>query len=106
MACDVPRLDFGFVSRHARRGRRFRHRGSADGPKGLEPLLAVYNKTAIPHIERLLASSERQVLALFDRCRTRVVDIGRPAWLLNLNTPADYRKYLRSLKKGDRHFVF
>jgi molybdopterin-guanine dinucleotide biosynthesis protein A len=105
MACDVPRLDRDFVSRMLDAAEDF-DIAVPRTDKGLEPLLAVYKKTAIPHIERLLASSERRVLALFDRCRTRVVDIGRPPWLLNLNTPGDYRKYLRSLKKGDRHLVF
>jgi len=113
MACDVPRLDSGFVSQMVEAAEGF-DIAVPRTDQGLEPLLAVYKKTAIPHIERLLASSERQVLALFERCRTRVVEIGRPAWLLNLNTPGDYRKYLRSLKKtvtsikekGDKDRIF
>jgi molybdopterin-guanine dinucleotide biosynthesis protein A len=66
-------------------------------PKGLEPLLAVYKRSVLPRLEKLLASGERQVLALFDLCRTEYINLADAAWLENLNTPEDYDAYLNSL---------
>jgi molybdopterin-guanine dinucleotide biosynthesis protein A len=96
LACDIPAADRGFISALV---------AAAEGfditvprtSKGLEPLLAVYRKTTIPHIERLLAEGKRSVLDLFPLCRTTIVDIGDPPWLRNINTPEEYEDFLRTL---------
>ncbi len=95
LACDIPFVDPDFVARLA---------SSAAGfdvcvpktSKGLEPLLAIYRKTTIPFIERLLAEGKRSVLDLYPLCRTNVVDVGDPDWLRNINTPDDYKSFLKA----------
>lgn len=96
-ACDIPDIDMAFIARmlEASEGCEIVVPSSAEGK--FEPLLAVYKKSVIPKIERLLASSNRQVLALFDLCKTRVLKMGDSSWLRNLNTPEDYREYLLAL---------
>jgi molybdopterin-guanine dinucleotide biosynthesis protein A len=97
LACDIPAVDRGFISDLI---------AAAEGydiavprtSKGLEPLLAVYRKTIIPHIGRLLAEGKRSVLDLFPLCRTTIVDIGDPLWLRNINTPEEYGEFLRILR--------
>jgi molybdopterin-guanine dinucleotide biosynthesis protein A len=96
-ACDIPDIDMAFVVRmlDASEDCEIVVPSSAGGK--LEPLLAVYKKSVIPKIEKLLASSNRQVLVLFDLCKTRVLKMGDSSWLRNLNTPEDYREYIQSL---------
>ena len=96
-ACDIPEIDMGFIGRmlEASEGCEIVVPSSAEGK--FEPLLAVYKKSVIPKIEKLLATSNRQVLALFDLCRTRVLKMGDSSWLRNLNTPEDYKAYLQAL---------
>jgi molybdopterin-guanine dinucleotide biosynthesis protein A len=67
-----------------------------------QPLLAVYRKTVLPHLEHQLAQGELRPVYLFDRVRTRSVEedeIRRfdPAGesFFNMNTPEDYAEALR-----------
>lgn len=96
-ACDIPDIDMAFVGRmlEAAKGWEIVVPSSAEGT--FEPLLAVYKKSVIPKIEKLLATSNRQVLALFGLCKTRVLKMSDSSWLKNLNTPEDYRAYLKAL---------
>ena len=62
-----------------------------------EPLAAVYRRSALEHVEALLAADRLRPAFLFDRVRTRRVsadelaevdpDLGS---LANVNSPADY----------------
>ena len=68
-----------------------------EGERGLEPLHAVYRKSALPAIEKSLRNGERRVITLFDRVRIRRVaaeevsrvDPSHDAFR-NINTPEDY----------------
>ena len=96
VACDIPDIDADLARAMA---------GAACwseitvpvGPAGLyEPLFAIYRKSVITEIEAVLASGERSLLPLFDRCRTAVVRFEDPARIRNLNTRAEYEAYRRS----------
>ncbi len=96
-ACDIPDINVPLLRSLALAA------GDAEiavpvGPAGhFEPLFAVYRKSAIPVIETLLHAGERSILFLFDRCRTNVLRLEDVSWLRNLNTPADYESYLRTI---------
>ena len=78
-------------------------RGGADicvlrrGPKGFEPLFAVYGRSCLEAAETCLAQGRRSMMALFDRVTVRYVspeelpgfDLDRI--LVNINTPEDYQ---------------
>lgn len=79
-------------------------RGGADacvmrrGPKGIEPLFAVYGRNCLQAAEDCLAEGRRSLLALLERTTVRYVD---PEELLefdldhictNVNTPEEFRK--------------
>ena len=102
IACDIPEIDVPLLEALARTTC-----GSEItvpvGPSGLyEPLFALYKRSIIPEIEALLASGERSILPLFERCRTVVVGIEDAGRIRNLNTRADYKEYLRSQSPGRR----
>jgi molybdopterin-guanine dinucleotide biosynthesis protein A len=97
LACDIPDIDIPLLEALARTTC-----GSEItvpvGPSGLyEPLFALYRRPIIPRIEALLASGERSILPLFDRCRTAIVQFEGAGRIRNLNTRADYEGYLRSM---------
>jgi molybdopterin-guanine dinucleotide biosynthesis protein A/molybdopterin converting factor small subunit len=65
----------------------------------LQPLLAIYRKTVLPHLEAQLANGDLRPVHLFDKVRTRIVESeevrrfdpeGRS--FFNMNTPADYEE--------------
>ena len=67
-------------------------------PDGLEPLHAVYAKSCLPKIEKVMHAGERRILSFFDLAQVRLVPRGRIAALdpdyasfHNINTPEDYR---------------
>jgi molybdopterin-guanine dinucleotide biosynthesis protein A len=86
VACDIPDINVPLLRSLARAAGYF------------EPLFAVYRKCAVPEIEALLQAGERSIIPLFGRCRTAVLRLADAAWLLNLNTRADYREYLESFR--------
>jgi molybdopterin-guanine dinucleotide biosynthesis protein A len=66
------------------------------------PLSAVYRRSVVPHIERLLAADRLRPTFLFDEVPTRLVTAAEladvdpaQATLENLNQPADYFRALR-----------
>jgi molybdenum cofactor guanylyltransferase len=68
----------------------------------LHPLSAVYRRSALPHVESLLAENRLRPALLFDVLRTRRVQPSEVAavdpellTLRNLNTPEDYREALK-----------
>jgi molybdenum cofactor guanylyltransferase len=98
LACDIPVLDPDFAKAMIAASDGF----DASVPrtdKGLEPLIAVYKRRIVPLVERLLGEGKRSVLDLYPLCGTRFVSVGSPPWLLNLNTPEDYERYLRTLER-------
>jgi FdhD protein len=68
-------------------------------PGGLEPLHAVYAKSCLPKMEKMLQAGERRILSFFDLAQVRLVPRGKIAALdpdyasfRNINTPEDYQR--------------
>jgi molybdopterin-guanine dinucleotide biosynthesis protein A len=100
LACDIPDVDAGFLRGLVGKARDFDIVVPVS-PEGLfEPLFAVYRRSVIPEIESLVRAGEYSILLLFERCRTRKAMLKDSGWLRNLNTPEDYKEYLRELRKG------
>ena len=92
VACDIPNVAGTFAERLL-----WEAEGvdavvpTADGY--LEPLCAVYRRSAIPVARAALARGEHRIRSLYEQLRTRLVETGRAERLLNLNTPAEYEAY-------------
>jgi molybdopterin-guanine dinucleotide biosynthesis protein A len=100
LACDIPDVDAGFLRWLVAKARGFEIVVPVSSDGLFEPLFAVYRRSVIPKIEALVLARDFSILALFERCRTRKVMLKDSGWLRNLNTPEDYKKYLRELRKG------
>jgi len=68
------------------------------GPRGPEPLCAVYGKGCLPLIEELLRKGDFSLMALVGRLRTREIPEEEVAGVdpgfgsfMNINTPGDFR---------------
>ncbi|MBI5575598.1 MAG: formate dehydrogenase accessory sulfurtransferase FdhD [Deltaproteobacteria bacterium] len=98
-ACDMPNLNPGLI----------RHLASLadendvvvpEGTKGLEPLHAVYGKSALPAIEDALHAGKGRVVSFFDKVKVRKVSAGEVSRLdpdfrsfRNINTPEEYFRF-------------
>jgi len=98
VACDIPDVDAGLLRGLARSAAEAQIAVPVTGGGDFEPLFAVYKKSAIPKIERLLRIGERSLIPLFGLCRTARLPLRDAARLRNLNTRRDYEDYLRWLR--------
>ena len=61
------------------------------GPGLLEPLFAVYRKSAIAPMAGVLAAGRNKISDVFEKCRVKYVDMKDRRWYKNINTPEEYR---------------
>ena len=100
VACDIPVIDPAFMAGMLARSRRRDGVVPVHADGGVEPLLAVYRKSALPGLRQALADGERRVLAGLERCRIRYVPLDGADWLRNLNTPAQYEDFRRDVTRA------
>lgn len=105
LACDIPDIDVDFLKRLIAKAQRFDIVVPVSCGGLFEPLFAVYRRSVIPEIEALVRACDFSILTLYDRCRTRKVMLKDSGWLRNLNTPEDYKKYLREFRKGPKRIL-
>lgn len=98
VACDIPDIDFSFVRRML---------GQANGVDVVipttddgkyEPLFAVYRKSALEAINKVLSSGGRKISDVFTRCRVKYIKLGGRQ-LTNINTMDEYEEFRK--KCGD-----
>ncbi len=101
-ACDLPFLNRDLI-RHL-----LAQAGDADavlplGPRGPEPLCAVYSKRCLPEIERAAAAGLWKATAFLRGLRVRELPIPEGQWLVdgrsplfNANTPEEWRDASKS----------
>jgi len=99
IACDIPDINLDFLSKLVVSAVSCEIVVPVSPKKKYEPLFAVYSKSIVPKIEKLLDKGERPLLPLFDLCRTKFVQLGCNHWLKNLNTREDYGAYLSRFKE-------
>ena len=75
----------------------------SEGPQGLEPTCAVYQRSCVPAIERRIAQRDVRAIAFHDDVRVgtlplaRVRTFGDPARLFfNVNSPEDVERVERA----------
>jgi len=94
VACDIPEVDMTLAHRMlAYAEGRDAVVPRVDGAL-LEPLFAVYRKSAAAKMDELLREGERRIRRLFGHCRTRFVDLKDPGHISNLNTMKEYLAYV------------
>jgi molybdopterin-guanine dinucleotide biosynthesis protein A len=97
VACDIPDIEAKLLRQLVRAAARAEIAVPVTPDGEFEPLFAVYRRSVVAEIEKLLSCGERSLIPLFGRCRTATVPLGDAGRLRNLNTRRDYEEYLRFL---------
>ena len=61
----------------------------------LEPLFAVYKKTALKCMEHILEHEKGKPYLVADHCNAKLVKLGSSERLVNLNTIEDYTAFVK-----------
>ena len=93
VACDIPHVEIRYV-------RRMLSQAAESGAdivvpitreSRYEPLFAVYRKSALKAINRVLSAGGRKIADAFDLCKVQCIELDTD--LANLNTMADYESF-------------
>ena len=99
-ACDMPDIDTSLMRAMLREGGEYDAVVPRVGADLYEPLFAVYNKSALPAMEKLLRSGNNKIMDSLARCKVRYVDLpGRQ--FRNINTRAEYRGLVQEKTDAD-----
>ncbi len=99
IACDIPDIDLSFLQRLIQESGHSDITLPISSGDRLEPLFAVYSKSALPEMEKLLDQGILSLLPLFELCSVQYVSLGENTWFKNLNTHKDYKDFLKQKKK-------
>ncbi len=95
IACDIPRIEFSILRKLLSCSLQYDIVVPSFEPGKYEPLFAVYNKEVIASAKALLANDKRRVSDLFSLCKTKIIKASDSNWYANLNTPEDYKNFMR-----------
>jgi FdhD protein len=104
VACDMPHLIPGLI-RHLASQAEGNDVVVPEGPAGLEPLHAVYGKSALKAVEEALNAGKGRIVSFFDKVKVRKAaceEVSRfdPAFrsFRNINTPEEYFRFREEAK--------
>ena len=96
IACDIPRIELRYVRRILSEAAN----SDADiiipvtNEEKYEPLFAVYRRSALKDINKVLSSGGRKISDVFDLCKVKKVELE--AELVNLNTMVEYEEFQKN----------
>jgi len=108
VACDIPNIDLSCVRRMLAEA----VGSGADiivpttGDQRYEPLFAVYNKSALGAMNKILSSGGRKISDVFAMCEVRSVEFGDAQWLANLNTIAEYEEFRKKSGSSVHNYLY
>ena len=103
MACDIPEIDLSFIQHMTTFTPGYDIVVPVTGQEKYEPLFAFYHRRVIPKIRELLNRQVRKTIELFTLCRVKYIPLGKNNWFYNLNTAADYERYLKQIEGEVEH---
>jgi len=93
-ACDIPHVDMFLVRRMLRECRDCDGVVPKLGDSRYEPLFAVYRKSMLKAMNKLLASGGRKIDGVYNHCKISYIDLAEDQRPANINTMADYREFV------------
>jgi molybdopterin-guanine dinucleotide biosynthesis protein A len=96
VACDIPYIEMNCVRRMLTEARGADIVIPITGNKKLEPLFAVYRKSALDAINQTLREGKRKISEVFEKCDVKYIDLGKADWLININTLAEFEEFKKS----------
>ena len=98
VACDIPKIKLACINQMLTEA----VESGADivvpttGKDKYEPLFAVYRKSALEAINKVLSSGGRKISDVFELCKVKNIELW--ASLVNLNTMAEYEEFRKNLQ--------
>jgi len=95
VACDIPVINHAFVKNMIELSDGYDAVIPVSGNKMYEPLFGIYRKSMIVSIKEILNAGKHKISDVFKRCNIKYIDISNADWYKNINTMADYKKYVQ-----------
>ena len=96
VACDIPDLNIDYVKELMRQAKCHEIVVPTWGDGKFEPLFAVYNKSILDKVKKLLDSGRKKIGLLFESTDVQYVPMpDETEWFKNLNTREDYKNYIK-----------
>lgn len=95
IACDIPEVNLRLAARLLSEsvGAEIVVPSFQEGTR--EPLFGVYKKDVVSRGLQILKQGKRRIIELYPLCETKIIRCDDHAWYTNMNTPEDYRQYIR-----------
>jgi molybdopterin-guanine dinucleotide biosynthesis protein A len=101
VACDIPDLNMDYVKQLLRQARCHEIVVPTWSDGKFEPLFAVYNKSILDKVKKLLESGQRKIGLLFESADVKYLPMpDEVKWFKNLNTREDYKNYIKQGQAG------
>ena len=94
VACDIPHIDLTYVRKMLSRAKGADIVIPRSRDKEYEPLFAVYNKSALEAINKVLRTGGRKISDVFTRCKVSYIELKADCFT-NLNTRAEYEEFCK-----------
>ncbi|GAI20867.1 unnamed protein product [marine sediment metagenome] len=94
VACDIPHIDLAYVRKMLSRAKGADIVIPRSRDKEYEPLFAVYHKSALEAINKVLRTGGRKISDVFTRCKVRYIELKADSFA-NLNTKAEYEEFCK-----------
>ena len=94
VACDIPHIDLAYVRKMLSRAKGADIVIPRSRDKEYEPLFAVYNKSALEAINKVLRTGGRKISDVFTRCKVSYIELKADSFA-NLNTKAEYEEFCK-----------
>lgn len=96
VACDIPDLDMNYVAELIGQAEDHQIVVPIHSDGQLEPLFAVYRKSILENIKKLLDADRRKIRLLFESVDVKYLPLpDEGKWYKNLNTIEDYQNYIQ-----------
>jgi len=97
-ACDIPNISISFLEKMINEAAQHEMVIACSSNHRKEPLFGIYSKSVLPVVDDLLKSGVFSLIPLFERCRTKELEIPDSSWFKNLNTFSQYQRFLKQAK--------
>jgi molybdenum cofactor guanylyltransferase len=89
VGCDLPNIDAGLLRRLIALTTADSHCIVPESPNGLEPLCAVWHRSALPQLRCALAAERLKMKMVVRELNARIYPVADPRLFRNINTPED-----------------
>ena len=101
VACDIPDLNMGYIKELMRQARCHEIVVPTWSDGKYESLFAVYNKSILDEVKKLLDNGQRKIGRLFESTDVKYLPMPDDIeWFKNLNTREDYKNYIKQGQAG------